>query len=116
MRTWRHILSVNYLKNYNYKVTKDFLNRVQEKALGEDVLKAVSPGQQIVKIVHDEIAALIGPVDSTIEMKQDGPTVIIAHTIKGKGVSYMEGEAEWHYRVPSIDELKLAMEELNVNV
>ena len=46
----------------------------------------------------------------------DGPTVIIAHTVKGKGVSFMEGKAEWHYRVPTTDELKLAMEELNVNV
>lgn len=45
-----------------------------------------------------------------------GPTVIIAHTIKGKGVSFMEGKAEWHYRVPTSDELKLAMEELNANV
>ena len=45
-----------------------------------------------------------------------GPTVIIAHTVKGKGVSFMEGKAEWHYRVPTTDELKLAMEELNVNV
>ena len=41
-----------------------------------------------------------------------GPTVIIAHTVKGKGVSYIEGKAEWHYRVPTTDELKLAMEEL----
>ncbi|MFC2070505.1 transketolase [Chloroflexota bacterium] len=46
----------------------------------------------------------------------DGPTIIIAQTVKGKGVSFMEGKAEWHYRVPSADELKLAMEELNVNV
>ena len=41
----------------NYRVTRDFLNGVREKALGERVLKAVSPGQQIVKIVHDELAA-----------------------------------------------------------
>ena len=44
----------------NFKLVKDFLTRVEEKALGEKVLKSVAPGQQIVKIVHDELIALLG--------------------------------------------------------
>jgi transketolase len=49
-------------------------------------------------------------------MSKDRPTVIIAHTVKGKGVSFMEGKAEWHGKAPSADELKRAMEELTQNV
>ena len=45
----------------------------------------------------------------------DKPTVIIAHTIKGKGVSFMEGKAEWHGKAPNDDEFKQAMEELRKN-
>jgi len=44
----------------HFKVAKDFIARVKEKALGEEVLRSVTPGQQIVKIFHDELAALLG--------------------------------------------------------
>ncbi|MDY4972451.1 MAG: signal recognition particle receptor subunit alpha, partial [Erysipelotrichaceae bacterium] len=44
----------------NYKVVKDFLVRVKEKSLGEEVIKSVDPGQMVVKIVHDEIVELLG--------------------------------------------------------
>jgi transketolase len=46
----------------------------------------------------------------------DKPTVIIAHTVKGKGVSYMEGKSDWHGKVPNDDEFKVAMEELKAHV
>ena len=46
------------------------------------------------------------------KMENDKPTVIIAHTIKGKGVSYMEGQLLWHYRTPNEEQMKIAMEEL----
>ena len=56
----REVRRVLLEADVNYKVTREFLERVQEKALGDQVLKAVSPGQQIVKIVHDELARLMG--------------------------------------------------------
>ena len=70
----------------NYKITRDFLNGVREKALGERVLKAVSPGQQIVKIVHDELAALIGGKGETrLNWSPAPPTVIMLVGLQGSG-------------------------------
>ena len=63
----------------HYRVVKDFTARVTEKALGAAVVRGVDPAQQIVKVVHDEIEALMGPVDATVPMKQDGPTVLVGH-------------------------------------
>ena len=56
----REVRRVLLEADVNYKVTRQFLERVQERALGEEVIKSVSPGQQIVKIVHDELASLLG--------------------------------------------------------
>jgi signal recognition particle subunit SRP54 len=69
----------------NYKVTRDFLTRVQEKALGEDVLKSVSPGQQIVKIVHDELVVLLGTEQPGLQWASSPPTVIMMVGLQGSG-------------------------------
>ncbi len=69
----------------HYRVVKEFIERVSEKAIGEEVIRGVNPAQQIVKIVHDEIVDLIGPVDTTIPMRQDGPTVLMACGLQGSG-------------------------------
>ena len=60
------------------------------------------------------MAEVLDALDRAHEIT-DMPTVIIAHTIKGKGVSFMEGQSGWHGRVPNDDELKQAMEELRKN-
>ena len=70
----------------NFKVTRSFLNRVGEKAMGERVLKSVSPGQQIVKIVHDELALLIGGQGETeLQWSSAPPTVIMLVGLQGSG-------------------------------
>ena len=70
----------------NFKVTREFLNRVREKAMGERVLKSVSPGQQIVKIVHDELARLIGGEGETeLAWSPAPPTVIMLVGLQGSG-------------------------------
>lgn len=56
----REIRRVLLEADVNYQLARDFLARVEERALGERVLKSISPGQQIVKIVHDELVALLG--------------------------------------------------------
>ena len=56
----REVRRVLLEADVNFQVTREFLSRVQERALGEAVVKAVQPGQQIVKIVHDELAHLLG--------------------------------------------------------
>ena len=69
----------------NFKVVKEFIENVTKRAVGEDVIKSVSPGQQIVKIVHDEIEHLMGPVDSTIPFEDKEITVIMMVGLQGSG-------------------------------
>ncbi len=70
----------------NFRVTRDFLKRVREKAVGERVLKSVSPGQQVMKIVHDELAALIGGEgDTRLDWSSAPPTVIMMVGLQGSG-------------------------------
>jgi signal recognition particle subunit SRP54 len=81
----REVRRVLLEADVNYVVTRDFLGRVQERALGESVLKAVSPGQQIVKIVHDELARLMGEDRPTLEWASSPPTVILMVGLQGSG-------------------------------
>lgn len=81
----REVRRVLLEADVNFQVTRDFLGRVQKKALGEAVLKAVSPGQQIVKIVHDELAFLFGDAPTTLVLSKKPPTVILMVGLQGSG-------------------------------
>ena len=61
----------------NYKIVKEFINSIQEKALGQDVLKSLTPGQQVVKIVRDEMKELLGGVTSKINFTPNPTTIIM---------------------------------------
>jgi signal recognition particle subunit SRP54 len=69
----------------NFKVVKDFIDRVKEKAVGQDLIRSIQPGQQIVKIVYDELVALMGAGDSAIKRAPSGPTVIMMCGLQGSG-------------------------------
>lgn len=69
----------------NFKVVKEFVAKVTERAIGEEVIKSVTPGQQIIKIVHDEIEKLMGPVDSSIKFEESGITVVMMVGLQGSG-------------------------------
>ena len=69
----------------NYRIVKQFLEEIREKARGEDVLNSVEPGQQLVKIVHDQIVALLGDEDGGLQYKEDGMTVIMLVGLQGTG-------------------------------
>ena len=69
----------------NYRVVKNFLNDVREKARGEDVLNAVEPGEMLVKIVHDEIIALLGEEQAVLNFKDQGITTIMMVGLQGTG-------------------------------
>jgi signal recognition particle subunit SRP54 len=69
----------------NYQVARDFLGRVEERALGEDVLKSVSPGDQVVKIVHDELVALLGSESPALAEASVPPTVLMLVGLQGSG-------------------------------
>ncbi|MBR2761959.1 MAG: signal recognition particle protein [Solobacterium sp.] len=69
----------------NYRVVKDFLNSVRDKARGEDVLSSVEPGQMLVKIVHDEIINLLGEDKADLNFADHGITVIMLVGLQGTG-------------------------------
>ena len=81
----REVRRVLLEADVNFKVTRDFLGRVQERALRESALNAVSPGQQIVKIVHDELAHLFGEGRPTLAEPVSGPAVILMVGLQGSG-------------------------------
>jgi len=77
----RHLLEADV----SFEVTRGFVERVKERAVGALQLKSVSPGQQVVKLVHDEIAGLLGGSRSNLEFASVGPTVILLVGLQGSG-------------------------------
>src|SRR2546422_132853 len=69
----------------NFKIVKDFIERVKVKAVGEEVLKTVNPTQMFVAVVHRELEALMGPVDHTIPPAGSRPTVLMMAGLQGSG-------------------------------
>ena len=76
----------------NYKIVKEFIASVQEKALGQDVMKSLKPGEQVVKIVRDELTELLGGTDSKINISPNPPTVIMLVGLQGAGKTTMAGK------------------------
>jgi len=81
----REIRRVLLEADVHYQLTRDFLAKVEARALGEKVLKSVAPGQQIVKIVHDELVALLGEKREGLKTAPVGPTVILLVGLQGSG-------------------------------
>ena len=115
----------------SYKIAKDVTNDIKEKAIGQKILTAVSPSQLMVKIVHDELAELMGGEHSEINIKGNPAVVLIAglqgsgkttfsaklanflKTKKGKNVLLVAGDV---YRPAAIDQLKVLGEQVGVEV
>lgn len=69
----------------NYKVVKDFTTKIQEKAIGTDVLKGINPGQQFIKIVNDELVELLGGTNARLTKGVRNPTVLMLAGLQGAG-------------------------------
>ncbi len=69
----------------NYDVVTDFIGRVESKAVGQEVLARINPADQIIKIVHEELVALMGPVDNKIPQRADRPVVLMLCGLQGAG-------------------------------
>ena len=69
----------------NYKIVKEFISDVEQKALGQNVLKSLTPGQQVVKIVRDEMTELLGGVTSKINFTPNPPTIVMLVGLQGSG-------------------------------
>ena len=115
----------------SYKIAKSFCDEVKQKALGQDVLKAVRPEQMIVKIVHDELAALMGSEHSDINIKGH-PGIVLVSGLQGSGKTTFCGKLALNckskrsqqvllvagdvYRPAAIDQLKVLAEQIGVPV
>jgi signal recognition particle subunit SRP54 len=84
-RAMREIRLALLEADVNFRVVKDFVARVKERAEGQDVLKSLTPGQQVVKIVHEELTTLMGTGDSKLVFAGKGPTVILLAGLQGSG-------------------------------
>ena len=76
----------------NYKVVKEFINNVKEKAIGQDVLTKLNPSQMITKIVHDEIEVLLGDENNDIKYNSNKPTIILMVGLQGSGKTTTTGK------------------------
>jgi signal recognition particle subunit SRP54 len=76
----------------NFKVVKDFVKKVSERAVGQEVLKSLTPGQQIIKIVNEELTALMGGEQSKIAVSNRPPTVIMMVGLQGAGKTTTSGK------------------------
>lgn len=115
----------------NFKIVKDFIKVIEEKAVGQDVLKSLTPGQQVVKIVKDELVELLGGEDSKINFVPNPPTIIMLVGLQGSGKTTTAGKlanlirkqgknpllvACDVYRPAAIKQLQVVGKQLNVPV
>ena len=115
----------------NYKVVKDFIANIEQKALGESVMKSLTPGQQVVKIVKDELVELLGSGESKLNIAANPPTIIMLVGLQGSGKTTLAGKLANYlrkqgkkplmvacdvYRPAAISQLQTLGKSLNVDV
>ncbi|MFZ5639909.1 MAG: signal recognition particle receptor subunit alpha, partial [Bacillota bacterium] len=115
----------------NFKVVKDFVKRVRERAIGQEVLGSLTPGQQVIKIVNDELTELMGGTQAKIVLSPKPPTVVLLVGLQGAGKTTTAGKlgnllrkqgrrpllvAGDVYRPAAIKQLKVLGEQLNIPV
>src|ERR1700686_798271 len=80
----------------NFKVVKDLIDRIQAKAVGQEVLTALSPGEQVIKIVRDELVATLGQDTAKLKFASQPPTVVLMAGLQGSGKTTTSGKlANW---------------------
>ncbi len=114
----------------NYAVAKDFINKVSEKAVGERVLESLSPGQQVIKIVNEELVALMGSENAKLSVASNPPTIILMCGLQGAGKTTISGKLAFMlkkqgkkpllvacdiYRPAAIDQLKVGAKNAGVD-
>lgn len=114
----------------NYRIAKEFTNKVKEKALGQDVINSISPGQLLVKITHQELATLMGSDTSKVNLSGNPPVVLMSG-LQGAGKTTFSGKLANHlkkqgrrpllvacdvHRPAAVDQLHVLGEQLDIEV
>jgi len=117
--------------NVNYKVVKDFIKNVNERALGQEVMESLTPGQQVIKIVNDELTNLMGGTQSKLNIASKPPTVVMMVGLQGSGKTTSTGKLSRYlkkqgrrpllvacdiYRPAAIKQLQVLGEQLEIPV
>ena len=97
-RAMREIRLALLEADVNFKVVKEFTSKVKERALGADVIQQVNPGQQVVKIVHDELTELMGGAGRDVTLSPRPPTVILLAGLQGSGKTTAAAKLARHLR------------------
>src|SRR6202140_3508504 len=115
----------------NFTVANEFVKRVTERAVGQEVLRTLDPSEQIIRIVYDELVALMGPVDHSFHFAKDRPTVIMLCGLQGSGKTTTAGKLALNLRdmnrkpllvaadlqrPAAVEQLKILGEQLNIPV
>jgi signal recognition particle subunit SRP54 len=82
----------------NYKVVKEFISQVEEKAIGQEVLRSITPGQQMIKVVHEELIDLLGKTRVEVNFSQKPPTVFMLVGLQGSGKTTACGKLARYYK------------------
>ena len=82
----------------NFKIVKDFVERVRAKALGQEVLQSLTPGHQVVKVVWEELCALMGSQQAALNLSSNPPTVIMLVGLQGVGKTTTSGKLARHFK------------------
>ena len=114
----------------NFRVVRDFVNRVSEKAVGQEVMDSLTPGQQVVKIVHEELTSLLGSTASELDLQGEAPVVLmvglqgggktttaakLARHLKAKGMRPLLAATDLK-RAAAVEQLRVVGEEVGVPV
>ncbi|MDZ7722780.1 MAG: signal recognition particle protein [candidate division KSB1 bacterium] len=129
--TMREVRRVLLEADVNFKVAKQFINNVRERALGQDVLKSITPAQMVIKIINDELTALMGEKSEPLQLGSRIPACIMLCGLQGSGKTTLAGKLANHlrkknrnpllvaadiYRPAAVDQLKIIGEQLNIPV
>ena len=96
--TLREVRRVLLDADVNYKVAKKFIDDVQAKALGQDVLTSITPGQLIVKLIHDELVALLGTSAAPVTFGATSPSVILVAGLQGSGKTTLSAKLALYFK------------------